>query len=93
MTPSVRDAVQSWQAELAAIRQDIHAHPELGMEEERTSALVAEKLRGWGIEVHTGVGRLGVAISPMNGLRLRCTCFRPGDKRQRQTNMMVLGLR
>jgi hippurate hydrolase len=59
MTRPVLEAVRPWQAELAAIRQDIHAHPELGMEEERTSALVAEKLR-WGIEVQTGVGRLGV---------------------------------
>src|SRR4051794_11808229 len=36
--------------ELTAIRRDIHAHPELGMEEHRTSALVAGKLRDWGID-------------------------------------------
>ena len=45
---------------LAAIRRDIHAHPELGFEEHRTSALVAEKLRSWGLEVTTGIGRTGV---------------------------------
>lgn len=46
--------------ELVTIRRDIHAHPELGMEELRTSALVARKLRGWGIETVTGIGKTGV---------------------------------
>ena len=35
-------------AELTAIRRDIHAHPELGFEEERTSKIVAGKLKEWG---------------------------------------------
>ncbi len=68
MDRSVIDAVQPWQAELAAIRQDIHAHPELGMEEVRTSALVAEKLREWGVEVTEGVGKLGV-VGTITGKR------------------------
>ncbi len=46
--------------ELVALRRDIHAHPELGMEEHRTAALVAGKLRAWGIETTEGVGKLGV---------------------------------
>ena len=54
------DAIARRQAELAAIRQDIHAHPELGMEERRTAELVARKLEEWGIEVHRGVGGTGV---------------------------------
>ena len=45
---------------LTAIRRDLHAHPEIGFEEHRTGALVAERLHQWGIEVHTGVGRTGV---------------------------------
>jgi hippurate hydrolase len=46
---------------LTAIRRDLHAHPELGLEEHRTAALVAERLRAWGVdEVHTGIGRTGV---------------------------------
>ena len=45
---------------LTAIRRDLHAHPELGFEEHRTAALVAERLHHWGIEVHTGIGRTGV---------------------------------
>jgi hypothetical protein len=43
-----------------AIRRDLHAHPELGLEEHRTAALVAERLHQWGIEVHTGIGGTGV---------------------------------
>jgi len=46
--------------ELTAIRRDIHAHPELAFEETRTAALVADKLRAWGIEVHTGLGKTGL---------------------------------
>jgi hippurate hydrolase len=65
--PVVRDA-RVWQAELAAIRQDIHAHPELGMEEARTSALVAAELRKLGIEVAEGVGKFGV-VGTIRGTR------------------------
>jgi hippurate hydrolase len=46
--------------ELTRVRRDLHAHPELGFEEHRTAALVAERLQQWGIEVHTGIGRTGV---------------------------------
>jgi len=46
--------------ELTQWRRDIHAHPELGFEETRTSGLVAERLASFGIEVHRGVGRTGV---------------------------------
>ena len=45
---------------LVAIRQDIHAHPELGFQEQRTASLVARSLRALGYEVHTGIGRTGV---------------------------------
>ena len=56
-----------YQAELTAIRRDIHANPELGMEEYRTSELVARKLEEWGIEVHRGVGKTGVVGVLRNG--------------------------
>ncbi len=62
------EAATQWQAELAAIRQDIHAHPELGMEEERTSALVAAELRRLGVEVTEGVGKYGV-VGTIRGTR------------------------
>jgi amidohydrolase len=41
-------------------RRDIHAHPELGFEEKRTSDLVAARLQAFGIEVHRGIGKTGV---------------------------------
>src|SRR5580704_9487096 len=46
--------------EMRAIRRDIHCHPELAFNERRTSALVAERLRSWGIPVHEQIGKTGV---------------------------------
>lgn len=46
--------------EFISIRREIHAQPELAFEEHQTAALVARKLREWGYEVTTGVGRTGV---------------------------------
>ena len=46
--------------EMTAWRRDIHAHPELGFQEQRTSDLVAAKLAEFGIEVHRGIGKTGV---------------------------------
>ncbi|HEU5277041.1 MAG TPA: M20 aminoacylase family protein [Xanthobacteraceae bacterium] len=49
------------QAEIAAWRQDLHAHPELQYDVHRTAATVAEKLKSFGCdEVVTGIGRTGV---------------------------------
>jgi amidohydrolase len=47
-------------AQMTAWRRDIHAHPELGFEEHRTSDIVASKLAEFGIEVHRGIGKTGV---------------------------------
>ncbi len=58
MTPI--DHIRRGHDALTAIRRDLHAHPELGMEEHRTADLVARKLEEWGIEVHRGVGGTGV---------------------------------
>jgi amidohydrolase len=52
--------IAAYTEELVATRRDIHAHPEIGFEEERTSELVTNKLSSWGIEVHRGIGRTGV---------------------------------
>ena len=57
---SVLDTIRRHHPELTAIRHDIHAHPELGLEEHRTAEIVAAKLQEWGIEVHRGVGGTGV---------------------------------
>ena len=61
------DRARSYQDELTEIRRDIHAHPELGLEEVRTADLVARKLEEWGIEVHRGVGVTGVVGVLRNG--------------------------
>ncbi|HEY5796834.1 MAG TPA: amidohydrolase, partial [Bosea sp. (in: a-proteobacteria)] len=52
--------IDAFKDDLVAIRRDIHAHPEIGFEEVRTSGIVAEKLASWGIEVHRGIGGTGV---------------------------------
>jgi hippurate hydrolase len=57
------DRIAEWQSELTEIRRDIHAHPELGFEENRTSDIVAEKLAAYGCEVHRGLGKTGVVGS------------------------------
>jgi amidohydrolase len=67
MTQSALDRARLYQDELSAIRRDIHAHPELGLEEYRTADLVAQKLAEWGIEVHRGVGKTGVVGVLRNG--------------------------
>lgn len=54
--PDLRAALHG----LAALRRDLHAHPELAHDEHRTAGVVARELRAAGIEVHTGVGGTGV---------------------------------
>ena len=47
--------------DLEEIYKDLHSHPELGFEEERTSKIVQEKLKAFGVdEVHTDIGKTGV---------------------------------
>jgi amidohydrolase len=67
MSQSHIDRARSYQDELVAIRHDIHAHPELGLQEVRTADLVAKKLEEWGIEVHRNVGVTGVVGVLRNG--------------------------
>ncbi|XQM36369.1 Hippurate hydrolase [Cupriavidus sp. H19C3] len=55
------------QAEIQKIRRDIHAHPELCFEEQRTADLVARSLESWGIEVHRGLGTTGLVGVIRNG--------------------------
>lgn len=53
--------------ELVAIRHDLHAHPELGLEETRTSAFIARHLAELGYEVTTGLSKTGVVGTLRNG--------------------------
>lgn len=45
---------------MALWRRDFHAHPELGFDEHRTSAKVADLLESFGLEGHCGIGRTAV---------------------------------
>ncbi len=54
------DSIVTQAAGIAAVRRDIHAHPELCFEEVRTADVVAAKLTEWGIPVHRGMGTTGV---------------------------------
>ena len=56
---------------LTELRHDLHAHPELGFEEERTSAIVADLLERAGLKVHRGLGGTGVVgtLQVGNGTR------------------------
>ena len=47
-------------AQITALRRDIHAHPELGFQEERTAELIASQLAAWDLQTHRGLGRTGV---------------------------------
>jgi hippurate hydrolase len=57
---AIIDHIREYHDTLTEWRRDIHAHPELGFQEQRTSDLVAERLAGFGIEVHRGVGKTGL---------------------------------
>jgi len=63
-------------AGIAAVRRDIHAHPELCFEEQRTSDLIARQLEAWGIPVHRGLGKTGVVGIVKNGSSARAVGLR-----------------
>ncbi|OQW86461.1 MAG: amidohydrolase [Rhodoferax ferrireducens] len=54
------DAIAQNAPDIAALRRDIHAHPELCFKEVRTAEVVATKLTEWGIPIHRGLGTTGV---------------------------------
>ncbi|HCT9141360.1 TPA: amidohydrolase [Escherichia coli] len=55
--------MREFEEELREIRHQIHENPELGLQEFKTSALVAEKLRQWGYEVEQGLATTGVVAT------------------------------
>jgi hippurate hydrolase len=63
----VINRIAAFHPEMQAWRQDIHAHPELGYEEHRTSDTVARLLVSWGVEVHRGIAGTGVVGVLRNG--------------------------
>jgi amidohydrolase len=61
------DRVKGRLGDLTELYKDVHRHPELSMQEERTAELAAERLRTAGFEVTTGVGKTGVVGLLRNG--------------------------
>src|SRR5271166_5438050 len=64
--PALRN-LENLLPELEALYKDVHSHPELSMQETRTSALAADRLRAVGFEVTAGVGKTGVVGLLRNG--------------------------
>jgi amidohydrolase len=64
---SLDAAIAAIEPKVVAWRRDIHQHPELGNREFRTSALVAEHLKGLGFDVETGVAHTGVVGTLVGG--------------------------
>jgi len=58
--PELRDDLNARSDALIELRRDLHRHPELGFQERRTAALVAERLHRAGLEVTTGIAGTGV---------------------------------
>jgi amidohydrolase len=73
---NILDSIVTQAASIAAIRRDIHAHPELCFEEQRTADMVAAKLTEWGIPVHRGLGKTGVVGIVKNGTSSRAVGLR-----------------
>lgn len=59
--------IEKLTADMTAWRHDLHAHPETAFEEVRTSALVADTLESFGLEVHRGIAKTGVVAVLRNG--------------------------
>lgn len=60
MRPDFQREAEALFDDLVRVRRDLHRHPELGFEERRTSALVAETLGRLGYQVQAGIGQTGV---------------------------------
>ena len=72
----VIDSIVAQAAGIASVRRDIHAHPELCFQEQRTADIVAAKLTEWGIPIHRGMGTTGVVGIVKNGTSSRAVGLR-----------------
>jgi len=70
------EPVLAFQSELQEIRRDLHAHPELCYQEQRTADVVAARLTEWGIPVVRGLGITGVVGIIRNGASTRAIGLR-----------------
>jgi amidohydrolase len=67
VTGSVLEGLDGMLEDLAALYKDVHSHPELSMQEERTAGVAADRLRAEGFEVTDRVGNTGVVGLLRNG--------------------------
>ncbi|MGE0331552.1 MAG: M20 aminoacylase family protein [Ramlibacter sp.] len=72
----ILDSIVTQAAGIAAIRRDIHAHPELCFEEVRTADVIARQLEAWGIPIHRGLGKTGVVGIVKSGTSSRAIGLR-----------------
>src|SRR5690606_24384 len=75
-TTTLIDSIAADAESMAAVRRDLHAHPELCFQEQRTSDLVARLLTEWGIPIHRGLGKTGVVGILKNGTSKRAIGLR-----------------
>ena len=64
----IQETLAGFEADLTAIRRDIHRHPETAFEEVRTADVVARKLTEWGIPIERGLAKTGV-VGTLQGKR------------------------
>ena len=72
----VHNRIADFTPDMTEWRRDLHAHPELGFEEHRTSAIVAAKLEEWGIEVTRGIAGTGLVGTLRSGTSARAIGIR-----------------
>ena len=72
----IEDILKKHLPDLITIRQDLHAHPEMLFQEERTAGIVAAELTRLGFKVTTGIGITGVVGSISNGNSARAIGIR-----------------
>ena len=68
--------IESYLPGLIALRHDLHQHPELGFQEERTARVVAEHLKSYGLQAQTGWAKTGVVGLLRNGTSLKTIALR-----------------
>ncbi len=70
------DSIVASAPRIASVRRDLHAHPELCFEENRTADVIAQKLTEWGIPIHRGLGKTSVVGILKNGSSARAVGLR-----------------
>jgi len=70
------EGVEKLEKDMTQWRRDLHAHPELGFKEERTSDVVAEKLESFGIPITRGLATTGIVGTLSRGSSKRAIALR-----------------